>query len=461
MASYRRTKIRRLTVQGYRSLRVVKLVDLPEILVFYGPNGSGKSNLLRAAQLALRAATLEGPLPRSRDEAWKLPIAVANQKLGLRPEDFTAGQLPEIRVELEVELGDRARPLLGALRLDGFRLHVVFQDGGDRTLRCWFEAVMDLAGNSVFENLAAAEELKEDEQLRALVDPIAAVQLKFRSTLLREKVQREALLLERFRNVLLPGLLQSSGAYRTPGTPEDPTERLYAALLSEDQRVVDAALGLGRQLAAAGLFGTSGPIELRPVDSASFGEKQLRLRHPRHGLLPLRNLGTGQQQLIFLLAQQVINPAPIGALEEPEAHLHVDLMKPLSRALRAAVFPEDGPPAVDQLWLATHHHLFALADDFFEVRLDEHGDTQVERKPRDAAAAHFYEPSPYWDTLELLVKNGMPADTVVHRDADGQSYTAGQVLASLRGDRELARRFVDAATRAFVQSLGDPEPCDP
>jgi predicted ATPase len=69
MSEYVRTAIRRLRIEGYRSLRSVELRDLDEMVVLHGPNGSGKSNLLRAAQLIFRWAALEGELPNSRADA--------------------------------------------------------------------------------------------------------------------------------------------------------------------------------------------------------------------------------------------------------------------------------------------------------------------------------------------------------------------------------------------------------
>jgi hypothetical protein len=70
---------------------------------------------------------------------------------------------------------------------------------------------------------------------------------------------------------------------------------------------------------------------------------------------------------------------------------------------------------------------------------------------------HFYEPSPYWDTLEGLVESGLDPETVVHVEA-GRPIRAKDLLASIRGDQHLAKKFVDAATRAFVLSLTREEP---
>jgi hypothetical protein len=264
---------------------------------------------------------------------------------------------------------------------------------------------------------------------------------------------------EQVQRVLIPRLLQLSGAYRVPGGAEDPQDALYQAFLSENPRERDAARRLGQRLASAGLFGAPAEgVALLPVDSRTYGEKQIRFKHPTHGELPLRNLGSGEQQVVFMLGQRVITPYPIAHVEEPEAHLHKTLMEPLARVLRDSVSGNGGVPDVDQLWMATHHHYFAIAPEFFDVSIDERGATQIARRKRDEAVKHFYEPSPYWDTLRGLVESGMSPDAVVSLDEEGQPIRAKDVLASIDGDRRVANAFVESATRAFVLSLTKDDP---
>ncbi|MBI4702824.1 MAG: hypothetical protein HY744_17025, partial [Deltaproteobacteria bacterium] len=73
---------------------------------------------------------------------------------------------------------------------------------------------------------------------------------------------------------------------------------------------------------------------------------------------------------------------------------------------------------------------------------------------------HIYEPGPYLDTLRGLVESGMSPDTVLHCDDQGQPIRAQDVLDSIGSDpdQKLARKFVEAATQAFVLSLSRPEP---
>lgn len=502
MSEYRRTAIRRLSVRRYRSLRDVVLDDLPEVIVFYGKSGTGKSNLLRAVQLALRAAALPGALPTNRDEAVAMPLPEADRALSLRPDDFRFGDLPEIRISVEIDLGTRAREIIrppSGRELSRLELEAVFQLPDNRVTRFWFERAhidgsLSLGRPSEAQRRLALQLIEEVRDRRAELiaerdDAVRSLdraeaqdassesithQLRLRAKIrdltqdlkqadekllrLEGALEEDLFVAERVRRYLLPQLLQTSDAYRVPGGTGDPQSILYQAFLSEDPVKRSAAHRLGQRLARAGLFGAEGQaVAVLPVDSRTYAEKQIRFHHPMHGDLSLRNLGSGEQQVVLMIAQRVITPSPIALIEEPEAHLHKTLMEPLARVLSESVHGDGGTPDVDQLWMATHHHLFAIANEFFDVSLGEDGSTIVSRRKREEAAVHFYEPSPYWDTLRGLVESGMSPDTVVSLDEVGKPIRAKDVLDSIQGDRRIANEFVRAATKAFVLSLARDE----
>jgi hypothetical protein len=497
MSDHKRTAIRRLSIRRYRSIERIDLEDLPPLIVLYGPNGSGKSNILRAAQLILRAAARPGEMPMKRERAVSMSLPEADQSLDLRPDDFRFGDQPEIRISLAIDLGTRAREIVlppSGRELSRLDLEVVFQLDGNSSIRFWFErAEVDgafsigppadndkrRARQSVDElrrgQVVLAEQRSNAERYLAEAEreaPTAEVierrsaqknqilmftqALKANEDALQRQesaLDEEVFIAERVQRFLIPQVLQTSGAYRVPGGAEDPQDALYRAFLSEDRKERDAAQRLSQRLAGAGLFGAEKTgVALLPVDSRTYGEKQIRFKHPTHGDLPLRNLGSGEQQVVLMLGQRVITPFPIAHIEEPEAHLHKTLMEPLARVLREAVLGE-GTPDVDQLWIATHHHLFAISEEFFDVSLDGAGSTQVEKRPREEAIEHFYEPHPYWETLRTLLDDGrLDAETLLVEDESGP-IRAKDVLSSMHGDRRVANRYVAAATRALVLSL--------
>lgn len=464
----------------------------------HGPNGAGKSNLLLAAQLVLRAAALPGELPPSREKARTLALVEADKQLGLRPDDFHYSAPPEIRVQLDVVLGTRAAEIVGAPKetpLGTLSLGLVIQETRYGELNYWFERAdvdgkISLGPESDAERRRISQELthvrsqlalrrkelqEAENSLKGLPARVSRIQASAERSRIRaqmklvqdaatrmEEKQRGleaqlgsgAFLAERICNTLLPRLLQVSPAYRVPGGAGDPEAALFQSFLSEDRRERDATQRLSRRLAKARLFGVTGDaVALLPVDSATYGEKQVRFNHPTHGELPLRNLGSGEQQVVFMLAQRVITPFPVALLEEPEAHLHTSLMEPFADVLTDSVEGEGGVPDVDQLFVATHHHHFALALEYFDVKLVG-GATQVERLPRAKAARHFYEPGPIWEALRQLA-NSAKESAVVFRDADGQPVTAGQVLESIEKDpdQKLAKQYANAMTEAMVLAM--------
>jgi hypothetical protein len=271
---------------------------------------------------------------------------------------------------------------------------------------------------------------------------------------LEAQLDEPTLVAERIRSMLLDRLVQVSPAYRVPGDLHDPETALYRASLSPDQAQVDSMKRLGRRLAGVKLFGGgASPVSLRPVNNA-YGERAIHLSHPAHGELPIRNLGSGEQQIIYMLAQRVITPFPISHIEEPEAHLHTSLMEPFARALLESVAGEGGTPDVDQLWIATHHHHFALAREYFDVEMVD-GATKVTRKPRAKAAIHFYEPGPIWEALRQLATSAKERDAVVFRGVDGSPVTAEQILDSIDDDPEqrVAMEYARSMTQAMVLAM--------
>jgi hypothetical protein len=491
-ASRIRTMLLSLNISGYRSIRQLELKDLPPLVIFFGPNGSGKSNILRALRLACRATAWAEELPLDRMGAINLHYADANRELELRPEDFHRPGSPEIRISFTLLIGDAAIKILrseveGSLIKSGDELSVslVFQDVGGGVIRLWWEKAEVGAGitlgppkdpakvglRSQIAQQRAAKENSETqiESLTQQAEVNVANAFAYRQAIrgqqraaeaaekaiemLTKQLGEETLVADRIRRVFLGGAaIQVSEAYRRP---EGATEaQLASRFLSAEQAEHESITRLGRRLTKIGLFGPeSHNISLRPANSKSFGETQVLISHPTAGELSLRNLGTGEQQLILMLADRVVTPFPISHLEEPEAHLHRSLMVPLASLLLESVSPTDGSENdVDQLWIATHHHLFAISEDFFDVKVTN-GETAVERKPRALAAEHFYEPGPLWDALRGLIDAGLDRGSVILRKVDGTTVTVGDIEGSEKGDRKAFNEWITSATQQVILSM--------
>lgn len=436
MASdYVRTRIVRLKVSGYRSLYDVEIVDLPEIVVFHGKNGTGKSNLMRIPELVLHWASLGESLFSSTRRA-RLGYEEANKTLKLRVEDFGFGQAPRMNIELSMELGTTAGLRLNRTpqppgRLD---LSVVVQDVGG-AIELWFETA-SLDGRPLIDPWEEG-----DESRHALLGR------------LKHELRQQSLILHlrAYRSLGQETLISPDTSLPLDGA-EWFQRRMYAVHVDPDLARRRQLKHLGRRLSELGVFPGITDVELEPAQDLDFRECRLYVAVPGAGDVPLANLGTGQQQLIMMAAEVLVQRRPIVVIEEPEAHLHAELMEQFARFLRIEAEEASEQSPIDQLWISTHHHAFTIAPEYFEVEHDPVRGTRVQRRDRAYAVKHFYEPGPLWEALRSYASSAS-RETVVMRDRNGSPVTAGEILDSIAGDRVRANEFADAATRTIVRGF--------
>lgn len=503
-----RTSIRALEIDGYRSIEHLKLEDLPALVVLLGKNGSGKSNLLRAIRLALSAA---GHLGQPTGDKQSLSYQQAKDLLGLRPQDFRRGGPPIIQIRLTLDLGPRfSESSLGFEWEDPYKIAFTarIEDNGRGIDTSFLDGHIDgkiprikatepahQERDLLSKIIEDLEERKGRNELQVFAHDHFAFgwlhrhlpNLESSEPRLRlfssEKIEEATHIAQdryriatsrlafslifdtRFRDALLGRLARYSDAERRVeeepiGNQERPRkgiqEELARASRSENSEVAQALTRLGRALGRVKLFGeaTADQVPLRAAESEMFREHLLMITPPEKKELPLHNLSSGERQIVLMLGHQVLRPWPIAFIEEPEAHLHKELLLKLAAYLQGSVEPyENAPPDSDQLWLATHHHAFAMAPCFYEVSLDEQGRTTVQKRPRSEAIRHFYEPNPYWDALEDLARDGLDESEVLMIDEDGKKVTVTDLRASIQGDRLLANRFVRDSLRSVLLSL--------
>jgi hypothetical protein len=443
---YVRTRIARLKVSGYRSLYDVELDDLPDIVVFHGKNGTGKSNLMRAPSLVLGWAGLVPWFKFSAEKPLRADPVEAN-KYGFRPTDFSSGHRPELRIELNMDLGtmsglavNRTPDALGRLELAACA-----HDNGEG-ISFWFEKMV-LNGASLLDRSGQAELFETTPQR----DPPRAPQSFFER--LKAALQRSSFLLrfDAYRSIASEQLVQTNDRPPLDGAAWF-QRRMYAVHVDPDLSRRRQLKHLGQRLSQLGLFPSGTEVQLDPIQSGIFQECTLSVAVPGVGDIPLQNLGTGQQQFIMMAADILVDQRPVVFIEEPEAHLHAELVEKLARFLRIEAEEASRASPIDQLWISTHHHAFAIAPEYFEVEHDPSRGTTVQRRNRVHAAKHFYEPGPLWEALRSYAES-TSRETVVMHDRDGHPVTAGEILDSIEGDRERANAFVNAATRTIVRGF--------
>jgi hypothetical protein len=114
----------------------------------------------------------------------------------------------------------------------------------------------------------------------------------------------------------------------------------------------------------------------------------------------------------------------------------------------------DARSPLEQIFIATHSNLFDLdRSGFWDIRRDMDGFTVAERKPlSELYAEHLYEPGPARYALREMMTY-LPAETVAFVAADGQAWTAEQMVQRLDEDDDIALDFVRQMHDAAVRSV--------
>lgn len=378
--------LRTIAIQGYRSLRDVRLT-LGRLTVVTGANGTGKSSLYRSLRLladtaqgqvvaslaregGLASTLWAGPETISRavrmgehpvqGTARKSPVSLL---LGFSSDDFSYlvdlglpqrneasafNADPEIKREL-VWSGETMRP--ASLLVKRVRQSVLLRSGSGRGSE-WEEAASGVRSY--------------DSVLTELVDPRRAPEL----VALREQI-RGWRFYDQFRTDAEAPARQPQIGTRTPVLDHD-GRHLAAAIQTiievGDARVLESTID--------DAFPTS-----RLRVTATGGRFDLSLT--QHGLLrPLSGaeLSDGTLRYLLLVAA-LLSPRPPGlmVLNEPETSLHPDLLGPLARLIRVAaehtqvIVVSHARALVRELELDEGSQVVELVKDVGETRVDGMG----------------------------------------------------------------------------------------
>ncbi len=130
--------IRRISVTGFKSLRKVVDLQLPQMAVFFGPNTAGKSNLIDALQALSRLATcrtlgdaLQEPIRGYPAETFSFPSQGLKGLLSQPEAFFEFGSTMQLdREQYEYRLEVRIMPATGALSVSNEYLAALTAHGG-------------------------------------------------------------------------------------------------------------------------------------------------------------------------------------------------------------------------------------------------------------------------------------------------------------------------------------------
>ncbi len=353
-------RIERFHIKGFKSIADVEVSSLSDINVFYGLNDVGKSNLFQA--LSLWRWLLE--------MSPEMPLKQLEEIFGPSLFSLRGDNVIQLEIDFDLERSDLP-DRNGLLQLKGRHGRELISQVGPHLdsleeMRIVSRSEVVLQGGRVQHqttSLASAIELQMEmtpEALSLILPRFHIVQATRRFHDERKEDRNH------FEFVSDRNLKQA----------------LFYAYLSPDT-------GQKRRLAAIKRILSETPVSLGALDVALDPViDRIDIGFVRtEGRLPLENLGSGSQQLLMILGQIFLNDYPIIAIEEPEMNLSPQYQQHLLVALRRLM--QDPDVELNQLFISTHSPYFEFEENFFDVALDEQGNTQVVRLPIEKRARYF------------------------------------------------------------------------
>lgn len=432
-------------VEGFRSIRSLKLTGLGPHAVFYGPNGAGKSNILAAVERffsLLRAFWQE--------RCALAPGVTVDVDGALRDEDvWNGGPTRDVSFRATLEF---KTPKVEKAQVRSIQIAMEWRAGGRARSRVTFgEATVSLTDHTRIDMRDFYRQTFDIPRLDPREHP-------------RYWPALELAMGQATMHPLLPiPALRGALGKSIPVDVTDPTERavrlamagcfeeaVFVAYTSPDLELLDRLDRLRTLL--------SGPPlnrpPFRPVRDEARGvyaiQEILTTGGKARGV-SLDLAGLGVQQIYAIIAAIVLSKAPIVTLEEPEAHLYergtgLDLRHLLQRLV---------PEPVSQLFTATHSSLFDLdPGGYWDVAYTPETGTTATWNPNlvDLDRKHVYEPGGARHALLVALRDGEP-DRVVARRPDGSPVTASAMVKLLVEDDAVAIEFLNDVTAAAVRAV--------
>ncbi len=447
-------RIQRFWARNYRSLRDITLDGLGAFNVFYGPNGSGKSNILRGIQCLVRATELWAESEKPGDARFAAALArgvltADDQRRSREGGEHNTTLGFEVVADVEPPMVD-SELSLGRILHKHLRIELSVEWSEGRPFSATFDVRFD--GNTLPEAEVVAKRYEPGASARATLARVA-------SRLFWLIGADRALRDEQLRD---PPSTAAATSTDAPALQEDP---ILAAL--REGRLQTAIFHAKNDWKSANRHRFSllqsllaETLHLPPLDvGRDPGTGLIDLRQPLPGSteigdISMRSAGLGVEQVVAIIASVLFARCAIGAIEEPEAHLHAPTTgRALRKLLKRIVEPGEGAPRVlHQLFVATHSNLFDLdPSGYWDVRLVE-GATLIERKAlRELYGHHLYEPGP----AKLLLVDALThfGDEVVFRAKDGRRIEATEMLKLLDEDDDLALEFLRDMHAAALAAL--------
>lgn len=417
-------------VEGFRSLKSLKMEGLGPHVVLYGPNGAGKTNVLEALRRFWALIGMVTDVWRT----WSPDLASLFTK-----EDFHfsahqmhfEGRIVETSADFP-EMHFKATVARSAERL--ILLDLVWKATNATGLQ---QLLVDLRREDV-------------GKFPSIIEPSSF-----------ESVARQWDSWSPFLSIpALRGGTSTPSALNNVDTAKRVTQLALHGHIEEAIFVTQNSpdLDLSARADALRKLLSSPPLNrppfrtVRDPDSGHYGIQEVVTINGKKVGINIDLAGLGVQQIYAILAGILLSGARLVTLEEPEAHLYQpNSGLHLRRLLRQLV-----PDPVSQLFTATHSSMFALdPEGYWEVSHSHEKGTSVERKTDlvELDQKHVVEPGAARHALLMSLRREAPKDVVAWR-ANGKGVSAGEMIQLLVDYDPLAIDYLQDVTSAAIRVVG-------
>jgi hypothetical protein len=376
------------TISNYRSLKDVAISGMLPVCIFHGLNNSGKSNILSAmatifSRKILVEETTVGEVTKHEREGSFWQGRIANFR-----DNFYRGERDDIRFSVEVTFADEELAFLEAVLRD---LHASLARPGHNKF-------LKLTGRISYVDADSADMLLESAVFNnhhVVFEVDAAGKKNLFPKLAKVTAEDRLAYFEELMNLLADSfILLSSDRYLTSeGGPEQPKEALPLSPKTFKRWLFKLALSRSGHSAfeeIKAMFKDE-PFSMGEIGFSREGdETEIMVQEPG-ARLPIGRLGSGHQQILYIISNLILNKRKMLGIEELEINLSPKAQKILFEKLKNHIYKRSD--LVSQILITSHSNYFSGRKDVRCFGVEHDGARTIVKRWREATKAEFFRRS--------------------------------------------------------------------
>ncbi|MGO9008798.1 MAG: AAA family ATPase [Bryobacteraceae bacterium] len=341
------------SIDGYRSLKGVKITNMTRVCIFHGPNNSGKSNILSALETIFQQKVLIDETTLEEVTKHERPGSFYQGRISNFRDNFFSNGRDDIKLEVSVTFADEelaflteslkafhpslAKPGHNKILTVTGRIKYVDDDAADMVL----EKVVFNRSHIVFEESAGKKS--------------------FFPTLTKLSVEQRLAHFEKLMNMLANSFvvipsdryLTSETAVAEPNlnpllTPKTFKNWLFKLYLKRS--------GYAAFEEIKNMFETP-PFSIGEVSFSKERDEIDIMVQEKKVRLPIGRLGSGYQQVLYIIANLVLSKSKMMGIEELEINLSPALQRTIFEKLKKHIF--EGGDLASQIIITSHSEYFS------------------------------------------------------------------------------------------------------